>query len=615
MQIALKSLKLKNFRGYTDITINFDEQMNIIVGRNDVGKSTILEALEIFFNNEQIKITKEDRNICCSNDEKIEISCCFSIAVNAITIIDSTIPINMADEYLLNENGLLEILKIYDCSKSSIGSKDIKTYIVANYPQISETPLVCEKIAKLKTILKDTVKPEIYDETYKSTSSQIRKAIYTELINKDTAFSKTFIDVTQESAKNIWSELQKSLPLFFLFKSDRLNSDKDTEVQAPLKAITKSVVAGMEEELQKITDEVKEKVTQIGQETIKKLSEFDSKIASALIPNVSVKSLDSLFSFDLISDDGVPLNKRGSGVRRLILLSYFRAESEKKVQSAHNNSIIYAIEEPETAQHPDFQKMIIESLLELSTDGNHQIIVTTHTPEIVKMVQLNHLIFLYKNEQNLPCIENQDEIKYDKIANTLGILPFAVEQCVICVEGENDINFLTTINQIPEFKSIIDLNSENIKIIPLHGSNLITWVNSNYFKESNIKEIHIYDNDRQDYRDTARKIQLENDGRRFAFLTQRREMENYIPPKLIEEKYHIDLSNKYDEWSSIDVSQLLVNKILSEIPDIKEREKQIKNTLNKKLSKKITAESLKEINAFDELFYLFTEIRKIKNGI
>lgn len=92
-------------------------------------------------------------------------------------------------------------------------------------------------------------------------------------------------------------------------------------------------------------------------------------------------------------------------------------------------------------------------------------------------------------------------------------------------------------------------------------------------------------------------------------------MENYIPPKLIEEKYHINLSNQYDEWSNIDVPQLLVNKILSEIPDIKEREKQIKNALNKKLSKKITAESLKEINAFDELCSFFTEIRKIKNGI
>ena len=44
-------------------------------------------------------------------------------------------------------------------------------------------------------------------------------------------------------------------------------------------------------------------------------------------------------------------------MRRLILLSYFRAETEKKVVADHNNSIIFAIEEPETAQHPDYGHM------------------------------------------------------------------------------------------------------------------------------------------------------------------------------------------------------------------------------------------------------------------
>lgn len=49
-------MSLKNFRGYTNTKVVFDSQMNVIIGRNDVGKSTILEALEIFFNGEQIKI-------------------------------------------------------------------------------------------------------------------------------------------------------------------------------------------------------------------------------------------------------------------------------------------------------------------------------------------------------------------------------------------------------------------------------------------------------------------------------------------------------------------------------------------------------------------------------
>lgn len=47
MKIA--QLKLLNFRGYEDVTIKFADDFNLIIGKNDIGKSTILEAMEIFF--------------------------------------------------------------------------------------------------------------------------------------------------------------------------------------------------------------------------------------------------------------------------------------------------------------------------------------------------------------------------------------------------------------------------------------------------------------------------------------------------------------------------------------------------------------------------------------
>jgi putative ATP-dependent endonuclease of the OLD family len=50
--MKLHSLYLKNFRAYREETINFSEGMNVIIGKNDIGKSTIMEALEIFFNGE-----------------------------------------------------------------------------------------------------------------------------------------------------------------------------------------------------------------------------------------------------------------------------------------------------------------------------------------------------------------------------------------------------------------------------------------------------------------------------------------------------------------------------------------------------------------------------------
>lgn len=47
--MRLKKVKLLNFRGYRDLTeVIIHENLTGILGQNDFGKSTILEALAIF---------------------------------------------------------------------------------------------------------------------------------------------------------------------------------------------------------------------------------------------------------------------------------------------------------------------------------------------------------------------------------------------------------------------------------------------------------------------------------------------------------------------------------------------------------------------------------------
>lgn len=49
--LRIKHIRIKNFRSIVDLDINVDK-MNIFVGLNDAGKSNILKALNLFFNNE-----------------------------------------------------------------------------------------------------------------------------------------------------------------------------------------------------------------------------------------------------------------------------------------------------------------------------------------------------------------------------------------------------------------------------------------------------------------------------------------------------------------------------------------------------------------------------------
>src|SRR5699024_3404995 len=95
---------------------------------------------------------------------------------------------------------------------------------------------------------------------------------------------------------------------------------------------------------------------------------------------------------------------------------------------------------------------------------------------------------------------------------------------------------------------------------------------------------------------------------------QRPEMENYIPPKIIEKDYGIDLSRHYDTWAQADVPEILASKIMLQVKDANERKKNIKILLNKRTSTHITADSLKEINVFEELETLFKKISAFVDG-
>lgn len=380
--MIITKMYIKNFRGYTDQTIELYEDLNVIIGKNDVGKSTILEALEIFFNNETVKLDIYDLNKKRTNDEdkEIVIQISFKIDYKKTYTID-TIPTQLSKEYLLDSDNYLTIRKVWNASGQSITKNSLKTFLVENYPiNKFPTPLVCKKITDIRKDLSQFDASNDTSTVNKSICSSIRKAIYDFSNIEDTDLEEILIPIDADDGKKIFDAIKVDLPLYFLFKSDRENKDSDSEVQNPLKAITKSILSTLQSELDALKDQVVEATKNVGLRTIEKLREMNPEIANELSPTVSTKAWDSLFSFTFEDEEGIPINKRGSGVRRLILLNYFRAEAERQRDSSR--SIIYALEEPETAQHPDWQKMLYTALVELSEQKNTQILITTHSPSL-----------------------------------------------------------------------------------------------------------------------------------------------------------------------------------------------------------------------------------------
>lgn len=394
--MKIQSIEIKNFRSYKQRTkINLDN-LTVLVGKNDIGKSTILEALDIFFNDGSgiIKLDKTDVNIeNMQDDNEITISVCFSNLPQTI-IIDSTVQTTLADEYMLNSDGLLEVVKKY-----KNGGKPT-VYIRANHPTNPECKdLLQKKNAELKRIVTD----KNIECPNQSINASMRKSIWS-YYSSDLALADIEIDVSKEDAKKIWNKLSDYMPIYSLFQADRKNSDGDNEVQDPLKEAVRKIIRDdeLQQTLNSVAEIVETKLKEVSDRTLEKLREMDPEVANSLNPIIptadKLKWADVFKNVSIAGDGDIPINKRGSGVKRLVLLNFFRAEAERKEEEGDNTGIIYAIEEPETSQHFNNQRILIRALKDLAQSENVQIILTTHSPVIVKELNYDDLRLIYEDE-------------------------------------------------------------------------------------------------------------------------------------------------------------------------------------------------------------------------
>lgn len=237
------------------------------------------------------------------------------------------------------------------------------------------------------------------------------------------------IELAKIEAKNSWDQLKLHLPIYALFQSDRKNNDGDNEIQNPMKLAVQEILKDkrLMENLNQVANEVETKFKEVAEKTLEKLNEMNPEVADSLTPVIpsseSLKWVDVFKSVSIAGDEDIPINKRGSGVKRLVLLNFFRAEAERRKNENNVPDIIYAIEEPETSQHPSHQRKLIEAFIELSTSDDTQILLTTHSPSIVKLLEFNHLRLIKKDVQKEVVNVERSELPYPSL-NEVNFLAF-----------------------------------------------------------------------------------------------------------------------------------------------------------------------------------------------
>lgn len=620
--MRLKALILRNFRGYKgEVRIPIHPDMTAFIGKNDVGKSTLLDALGIFFDSPLVNFDTSD--LCVySEDKEVRIGCVFDELPDSLTL-DATAKTSLEAEFLLNEDGDLEIHKVFDCS---LKSPKPRVVVCAKHPTADGyADLILLKNSDLKKRLKE--KGVDRNDVDLRSNPSIRKALWDAC--DDLKLSSTEIELNNGDAKKIWEQIQRYLPLFALFRADRPSTDEDIEVQDPMKLAVRQAISELTNELQDIQDRIRDAALDVARRTLKKLQDLDPNLAKELTPTFrSDPKWDSLFKLALTTDDQIPVNKRGSGVRRLILLGFFRAEAERRLTEENRSSIIYAFEEPEISQHPFNQRMLIEALKDLASTDGCQVLITTHVPGLAEMIPTDALRYVRLVEDNIRVVEEGSEDVFERIADELGVIPDNRVRVFVCVEGPNDVAFLKNMARIlmldGDEAGFDPDNTPEIVFLPLGGSTLRDWVNSHYLKSLRRPEIHIYDRDADcppKYQTQANKVNQRNDGSR-AFLTTKREVENYLHPDAIRDVLGVNVQISDDS----DVPEMVARAIheqgegavpWDQLNEEKRRKKETraKQRLNNDVAAAMTVARLRDRNALDEIREWFRAIKAvIENG-
>ncbi|MCL7750243.1 ATP-binding protein [Guyparkeria hydrothermalis] len=535
--MKLERLEIKNFRAYQEeVSIKIGD-LTALIGRNDVGKTTVLDALGVFFNNKSCKYDPTDKCVFASDDEDVEITCVFSDLPERL-VIDSSSETTLRDEYLLDSDGMLSLSRVF---KKGKGAGAYFVNCIHPSSQHAKGTLL-----KKNSDLKSTAQHLGVAADDNRSNVSLRQAIYGHL--EDLELTPQRVSLSKEDGKEILDQVLSKLPHFALFRADRPSTDEEAEVQDPMKVAVSHALQELDDELDAIKVQVRDRALDVANKTLKHLAGFDPDLAMDLSPVFRADpKWESVFKLSLTGDDDIPINKRGSGVRRLVLISFFKAEAEKIREESEGNGVIYAIEEPETSQHPDKQRLLIESLVDMSESDGCQILLTTHVPGLAEQLPVQSLRHVRKNSGGHVEVDSESSEMCEVIARDLGVLPDSRARVIVCVEGPHDVSFLKGISKVlrDEGVNVPDLaNDPRIVLLPLGGDTLRNWVNNNYLKSLGKPEVHIYDRDESEppkYQSACDEVNARGDGS-VAFLTRKRECENYFHPDAINESLSVHVS-------------------------------------------------------------------------
>ena len=524
--MRISKVEISNWRSIVYETIVFNDLM-IFIGQNNHGKSNILSAILFFFG--EIGFQDLDFN-SKSNELWIEIEF-EELTENEQTTfrkyVTSANTIKVRKTALKNDtfqyNGYVEEPK-----EEWLKEENISDHISRENAQ--KLPFY-EMLPELGRIKKDDFKEAQlnYIQNHKDDIDFEYQLESTNFLGAKNVAKGSFGDLFFiPSIKRASDELSpKGNSIFAQLYSRVINKMSETNeefIQAKQKIIDLTKILNKTNEKGEVNEDRPTDLSSLEDLIDNELRAWNTKVDIQITP----PNVDDIFRVgaNVLIDDGIKtdIERKGHGLQRALIFALIKAWStilkqereEAQEQSTGeetrtrrgSKSTFFVFEEPELFLHPQAQKELFSSLVELSRDNN-QVLICTHSSSFLDLKYHTSICIVKKNDvaegsKVLQCNEDIFTDLDDKKKFNLGywINPDRSElffaKKVILVEGQTDKSVIPMIaKELGIYKysyTIVDCGSKDS--IPQY-INLLNKFKLNY--------IAVYDKDHQEGKDESAK--------------------------------------------------------------------------------------------------------------
>ena len=527
--MKIKDVSIKNFRLLEDVRLNIEEDITLIVGKNNTGKTSLFEVVNMFFS-EKNNFSFHD----FSQSTYVQFEECFEIfeelqtetneerkEVLEISLIDSMpcIQLVIQIEYDKKKDSLINLSEFISDLDDAKNTAMIKLQYQSKDSFRLFTSFVVRKKKEQKLIewLNENI-TSYYDIKCYGGDNLIEENFKRKLL------SVLCFETIQASRKldDTKSDKNKTLAVSFSDYYRETNKDNNEDVES------------LEKQLEETSSVLNDKYEVILKELLEKLKLFGVE-PHLTIPEIVLQAgfdsenilRNNIKYFYKQNDITLPENFNGLGYSNLIYLVLkvvsFIEKFKKSAPLNKSETLTILIEEPEAHLHPQMQQVFISQIKRTIKETKEkeglsvQVIISTHSSHIVteagidverSFERIRYFSKLYVQAEKRYKVEVKDfnDFKYkESDKETFRFLKqyMSLHRCdiffadkVILVEGTTERILLPLmINKVA-----VNLNNEYVSIIEVGGAytvkfkELLKFVNTKSLVITDIDSIDPADN-------------------------------------------------------------------------------------------------------------------------